>query len=138
MLHSLPVMTEHIKQWTAKDPVLSKVRNMVQQGWQNVSYTDLVPYQRRKYELSVHDRCALWGSRVTAPPPGHDKITKELHEGHPGVARMKALARSFVWWPQIDTDLEELVKSCEDCQSTQHLPPVAPLQPWEWPQKPWA
>ena len=31
---------------------------------------------------------------------------------------MKALARSFVWWPQIDNDLEELVKNCDDCQST--------------------
>lgn len=49
---------------------------------------------------------------------------------------MKALARSFVWWPQIDRDLEEFVKNCEDCQSMQHLPAVASLQPWEWPQKP--
>ena len=47
-------------------------------------------------------------------------------------------SRSFVWWPQIDTDLEELVKNCDDCQSTRRLPPAAPLQPWEWPQKPWA
>ena len=62
----------------------------------------------------------------------------ELHEGHAGITRMKALARSFVWWPQIDKDLEELVKNCNDCQSTRHLPPLAPLRPWEWPQRPWA
>ena len=37
----------------------------------------------------------------------------------------------------IDNDLEEL-KNCDDCQNTRHLPPVAPLQPWEWPQRPWA
>ena len=43
-----------------------------------------------------------------------------------------------MWWPQIDNDLEKLVKNCDDCQSTRHLPPVAPLQPWEWPQRPWA
>ena len=51
---------------------------------------------------------------------------------------MKALARSFVWWPQLDHDLENLVQSCEECQTFRHLPPVAPLQPWEWPQRPWA
>ena len=50
---------------------------------------------------------------------------------------MKALARSFVWQPQIDRDLEELVKRCEDCQCFRNQPPVAPLQPWEWPEKPW-
>ena len=50
---------------------------------------------------------------------------------------MKALARSFVWWPQIDDDLEEVVKRCKQCQCLQNQPPVAPLQPWEWPEKPW-
>ena len=42
-----------------------------------------------------------------------------------------------MWWPHIDKDLEELVKNCNNCQSTPHLPPVAPLQSWEWPQRPW-
>ena len=137
MLNSLPVTSEHIRQWTSKDPVLSKVKIMVQQGWQSSKEADLTPYQRRRNELSVHDGCLLWGTRVVVPPPGCARITHELHEGHPGITRMKALARSFVWWPQIDNDLEELVKNCDDCQSTRHLPPVAPLQPWEWPQRPW-
>ena len=71
------------------------------------------------------------------PPQGRNNIKQELHEGHPGATRMKALARSFVWWPQIDQDLEELVKRCEDCQCFRNQPPVAPLQPWEWPEKSW-
>jgi hypothetical protein len=29
------------------------------------------------------------------PPPGGDTILQELHEGHPGVMRMKMLARMF-------------------------------------------
>ncbi len=33
---------------------------------------------------------------------------------------MKNLARSFVWWPGIDNDLEERVKLCE---RTRHQPP---------------
>ena len=51
---------------------------------------------------------------------------------------MKALAQSFVWWPQLDNNLENVVQSCEICQTYCHLPPAAPLQPWEWPQIPWA
>ena len=137
MLNSLPVTSEQIKQWTSKDPVLLKVKIMIQQGWEYSKKSDLTPYQKRKDELSVHDGCLLWGTRVVVPPPGRNKIANELHEGHPGITRMKALARSFVWWPQIDKDLEELVKHCNDCQSTRHVPPVAPLQPWEWPQRPW-
>ena len=83
---------------------------MVQQGWQNSKETDLIPYQWHKDEPTVHDGYLIWGIKVVVPPPGRDKITRELHEGHPGITRMKALDRSFVWWSQIDNDLEELVK----------------------------
>ena len=51
---------------------------------------------------------------------------------------MKNLARSYVWWPQIDKDIEIIVKTCYECQQTCHSPPVAPLHPWEWPHRPWA
>ena len=137
MLNSLPVTAEQIRQWTNNDPLLSRVRTLLQRGWENTTDEELKPFQRRRDELSVQSGCILWGSRVIVPPPGRSKVIQELHESHPGATRMKMLARSFVWWPQIDRELEEVVKTCESCQCTRHLPPVAPLQPWEWPQKPW-
>ena len=51
---------------------------------------------------------------------------------------MKSLARSFVWWPGLDKALEDKVKACELCQHSQHLPAMAPIQPWEWPERPWS
>ena len=51
---------------------------------------------------------------------------------------MKNLARSYVWWPGIDQAIEDAVKTCAPCQQTRHLPSSAPLQPWEWPSRPWA
>ena len=44
MLNSLPVTAEHVKQWTNRDPVLSRVRTMIQRGWQDSNETDLMPY----------------------------------------------------------------------------------------------
>ncbi|XP_063814156.1 uncharacterized protein K02A2.6-like [Pseudophryne corroboree] len=50
---------------------------------------------------------------------------------------MKNLARSYVWWPGIDGQIEILTKGCEGCQRVQNAPPLAPLHPWEWPSSPW-
>ena len=50
---------------------------------------------------------------------------------------MKAVARSYVWWPKLDQHLEDMVKACTLCQAIKEAPPVAPLHPWIWPTKPW-
>ncbi|XP_033760781.1 uncharacterized protein K02A2.6-like [Pecten maximus] len=48
---------------------------------------------------------------------------------------MKKLARSYIWWPGIDMDIESKV---QDCQVHGSIPAVAPLHPWNWPEKPWS
>ncbi|XP_063952153.1 uncharacterized protein LOC129258047 [Lytechinus pictus] len=53
------------------------------------------------------------------------------------MVRMKEIARSHVWWPRIDYDIEQMVKSCQTCQQTRNVPTVATLMPWVWPQSPW-
>ena len=69
----------------------------------------LKPYVSRKDELSVQDGCVLRGNRVVIPPKEKARVVKELHEPHPGICRIKALARSYVWWPKMDADLEQKV-----------------------------
>ena len=95
------------------------------------------PFNDRRNELSVLDGCVLWGNRVVVPKVGREKVLDELHKGHPGVSRMKGLARGVVWWPGIDKAIEERVNSCYIYQQGQKSPTNAPLHPWEWPNCPW-
>ena len=81
--------------------------------------------------------CLLLGTRVMIPPSLREKVLQELHEGHQGISKMKALSHSYVWWPIIDRDLVLLVKSCEPCIEVKSVPPSLDLQPWMWPSKPW-
>ena len=60
--------------------------------------------------------CVLWGSRVVIPRAGRQMLLEELHAGHPGVTRMKRLARTVIWWPGLDSDIENKVQSCKECQ----------------------
>ena len=55
-------------------------------------------------------------SRVVLPLSSQKSVLEELHETHLGVSKMKALARSYIWWPKMDTDIETLAKKCTDCK----------------------
>ena len=61
-----------------------------------------------------------------------------LYDGHPGITKMKMIARQIVWWPGKDAEVAEKVETCQQCQLVQKNPAVAPLHAWEWPKKPWS
>ena len=79
----------------------------------------------------------MWGSKVVIPTKLRPRVLSELHDGHMGVVKMKSVARSYVWWPGIDQDIETMAKSCTGCQRVQHMPAAAPLHVWEWPSAKW-
>ena len=81
--------------------------------------------------------CVLRGNKVVIPKAGRPKVMDLLHDGHPGIVKMKCIARQVVWWPGIDGDLTTKVQQCEACQVNQKSPVAAPLHLWEWPKKPW-
>ena len=138
-LSQSPTSATDIRRWTSKDPTLSQVLRATLRGWQQGTPKDpeLTPYFDRRHELSVADGCILWGNRVVTLKPGRGKVIEALHETHPGVVKMKTLARNYVWWPKMDKELELRVKSCKMCQSNQSNPPKAPQNPWKWPEEPW-
>ena len=135
-LNDSPVSPTQIARWTQQDKTLSRALLYTRQGWPDKVDADLKPFWRRRNELSVHEGCLMWSGRVVVPKPGQESVLIELHGGHPGIARMKALSRSFVWWPEIDKDIEDMIKSCEECQQCRPTPAVAPLHPWKWPTRP--
>lgn len=61
-----------------------------------------------------------------------------IHEGHMGVVKIKAIARShFLWSGMIDADIQECAKKCCGCMDHRNTPPEAPINSWEFPVKPW-
>jgi hypothetical protein len=132
------VTASQIKEWTEKDPLLSRVHHFILHGWPtSIAESSLRTFANRKDELSAVDGCVLIGARVVIPPPGRNLILKQLHDTHPGISKMKSLARSYVWWPGLDSDIVSTVQHCGTCQENRSSPPKAPLHPWEWPSTPW-
>ena len=53
---------------------------------------------------------------MVVPEVGHQKVLEELHVGHTRMSRMKGIARVVVWWPGIDADIENEVRTCAECK----------------------
>lgn len=137
-LASLPVSSKGIAHATEQDNDLAKVKECISTGWPIfVNDHRLKQYFARRNQLTLHGGCILLGTRVVIPAKLQRAVLAELHEGHPGIVRSKALARSYVWWPSIEGDLERMVQSCTDCQEQRSAPCKAPLHPWAWPSAPW-
>ena len=60
---------------------------------------------------------------------------KDFHTGHPGMNRMKALMWSYVYWPGMDKDIENMVESCKNCTSVAKALPIK-FNPWPKTNKP--
>ena len=93
---SLPILASQLEYETVRDPILGKVLKYVLNGWPETISVELQPYFQRRYEFSVEQNCLFWGMRVVIPLKLRQQIVKELHMGHPGIVRMKALAIELV------------------------------------------
>ena len=112
----LPVTAEQVKRETQRDPLLLKVHDLVMKGWWTQHDEEIKPFYQRKDELTVHCGVLMLGHRVVIPVKLRNQVLTELHEGHVGIVKMKSLARSYIWWPKIEKDVEHLAKSCPGCQ----------------------
>lgn len=136
-MDTLPISYTQVELFTRRDVLLSKVLRYTKRGWPGEVSSSLKPFFNRRLELSVENGCLLWGTRVIIPKRLQEEILEDLHQSHPGVSRMKSIARSYFWWPSLDKQIEELASHCTSCQSLRHSPTAAPLHHWSWPLHPW-
>ena len=92
-----PVTNAEIKRETQRENVLSRVLENVHNGWASPLDNPLLKaFYNRKNELSIHRGCLMWGIRVVIPVKLRRQVLDLLHASHPGIVKMKLLARSYV------------------------------------------
>lgn len=137
-IQAAPLDSKQCRLASINDPVISLVINIVNCGWPEACESEeLRPYFQRKDELVVEDNVLLWGLRVVIPTKHRKDVLALLHDTHIGVVRMKSLARTHVWWPGIDKDIETTCAECIVCAQHAKDPPKSPLSMWEFPAASW-
>ncbi|GFT90844.1 uncharacterized protein K02A2.6 [Trichonephila clavipes] len=127
-IEALPVTSKELRQETSKDIELGPLLRALREG------KDL---QGREAQYTIEDGCIMYGQRVCIPRKFRKDVLEELHAGHLGIVKMKAIARSFVYWKNIDNDIEEAAKNCVDCARYKADPPKSKVHYWEYPSMPW-
>jgi hypothetical protein len=97
-----------------RDPTLKLVREAVTSGdWSSLSGT---MYKALSDEIWVLGQIVMRGNRIILPESLWKQTLSLAHEGHQGITRTKARLREKVWWPNMDKQVEQLVKACYQCQ----------------------
>ena len=80
----------------------------------------------------------MWkGGRLLIPASLQQEILRKLHEGHLGILKTQLRARSCVFWPKVNDDIENWIGSCHICQTHQRRQFQEPMIPHEIPTRPW-
>ena len=137
-VRNLPVTCEMIRKATAEDPVLQTVASYIKTTWPTSKIgKDIQLFYNRRDSLMEINGCLLMSERLVIPFMFQKRILNQLHVGHPGIVRMKALARSYVYWPNLDSEVESMVKQCSQCASVAKAPIKTTLASWPLSTKPW-
>ncbi|GFW04090.1 uncharacterized protein K02A2.6 [Trichonephila clavipes] len=128
----MPVTATDIARATKTDRKLFELYESLKSG------TELpVPWKGRESEFSLQNGCIMYGHRVCIPEKYQNQVLEELHVGHPGIVKMKAIARSYCYWQGIDASIANFVQNCSACIATRNEPARINRHPWEWPNGPW-
>ena len=136
-----PADKSSLQRESAQDPILARVLRFTREGWPSKSTdegSEMARYRQLSDQLSICNGCLVLGNRVVVPSTLRREVLQQLHIGHFGMQRMKQLARTAVYWPRIDEDIEATCRQCVPCGEHQNKPAKPALHPWMLPEKPWS
>ena len=135
----LNLRLEAVQQATDADPEMQALQDTIQRGFPT-SKADLPsmlhPYWNARDALTVENGLILHGCRLVIPSSMRRRVLQELHDSHQGIERTKARACQTVYWPSINNDITNTVRSCADCQRELPSLPREPLMSHAEPSRP--
>ena len=76
--------------------------------------------------------------KVIVPKSMQKEMLAVIHSSHLGVEKCKRRARDVMYWPGMNSEIEDVVSRCQVCSTYQRSNPKEPLLSHPLPQRPWA
>ena len=128
------------KDETAKDPSLQELKGTVEMGWpesKSKIMPIISPYWNYRDEISTYSGIMFKGEKVIVPKSMQHEMLAVIHSSHLGVEKCKRRARDVLYWPGMNSEIEDVSK-CQVCSSYRRSNPKESLLSHPVPQRPWA
>ena len=130
---------ETIQQATKEDPTLPLIKKQLMEGLpEHVKQVprDLKPFWQLRDDSSIEHGCVLFQGRFYIPQALRSQCLKTLHQGHPGITKMRLRAQTSMYWIGIGKQNEDHVLHCVPCQTHSRSQQKEPAIPVEVPSRP--
>lgn len=139
ILDSVAVDVTQIKTAIETDHQLQTLKEaIVSDKWYDLEMKDVIKdFLPFKGHLNLVGDFVVKDHRLVIPIALRDRILELAHEGHPGENAMVARLRDKVWWPGVDKQAKQVVKSCKPCLTVSLPNPPEPMSRRAMPTQPW-
>ncbi len=143
VLSSLPVSDrkmQEIATATEQDAQMTLLKQVIMQGWPDTRKQcppEIISFWNYRDELTIADTVILKGQKIVIPTSLRAKMLEILHTGHMGIIKTQKRARDVMFWPNISSDISNMIQQCSVCQEHRASNAKEPLISHEIPEYPW-
>ena len=76
------------------------------------------------------------GNQLVVPKAMQAEKLSHIHESHQGIVKSKQCARSVLFWPGMNSQIEDIVSQCTTCAQIKKAQLAKPLISHEIPDRP--
>ena len=110
-VRELPGTQEEIRKDAEKDEFITEIKERIVNKDKQVTNAYTLCDEVLLYRVVILATLQRW-------------IPKDFHIGHPGITRTKSLMRSYVFWKNLDKNIENMIRSCTGCALAAKSPPI--------------
>ncbi|XP_063635188.1 uncharacterized protein K02A2.6-like [Cydia splendana] len=129
-----------VQRCTKEDNELQNLIKVIKRGWPNEKdklNDTLKCYWNIRDELTTDFGMVWKGNRIVIQKCMRHDMLKKIHSSHFGLDKCKLRARETVYWPNINSQLQDYLSNCQACLTYKKQNSKEPLISHEIPKKPW-